>query len=116
MSLAASSLGEHFGRDQKAQFYADAGKTDALAAGFTARRDVVIARQLAALHAGAVVDGDEGSSARVRFERYHGGAGIERVRHHFRKDCLLKRCRVGIAQVFEEMLQIDASFTHWEKS
>jgi hypothetical protein len=84
--------------------------------GFTARRDVVIARQLAALHAGPVVDGDESSSARVRFERYYGGAGIERVRHHFRKDCLLKRRRIGVAQVFEQMLQIDASFTHWEKS
>ena len=57
MSFAAARFGNHFVAHQQAELNADAGKADTVAANFAARRDVMVARQFAPLHAGAVVDG-----------------------------------------------------------
>ena len=56
MTFPAPGFRQHFLANQKAELDADAGKADAFAAGLGARRDIVKPRQLAALHARAVVD------------------------------------------------------------
>ena len=39
-------------------------------------------------------------------------AGIECVGNDFGEDRLLERAGIGVPQVFEEMLEIDSSFSH----
>src|SRR5439155_16783495 len=55
VGLPAPRLGDHLVADQEAELDADAGEADSLSARLGARGDVVVTRQLAALHPRAVV-------------------------------------------------------------
>src|SRR5207245_1890584 len=57
--LAPSCLGDDLRADQESDLDADSGETDAGAARLGAGRDVVVARQLASAHTGAIVHGGE---------------------------------------------------------
>jgi hypothetical protein len=74
----------------------------------------VIARQLAPSHARAVVDGSERRASGVGRKTDAARAGVERVSDDLREDGLLERAGVGVAQVFEEVDEVDASLTHRE--
>jgi hypothetical protein len=58
VAFPAAGLGKNFAANQQAEFYSDSGKSNPLASSLRARGDIVIARQLTALHAAAVIDGD----------------------------------------------------------
>src|SRR5438876_10177367 len=84
--LAPSCLGDDLRADQESDLDADSGEADAGAARLGAGRDVVVARQLASAHTGAIVhdgerrrggvggDGD-GGRTRVELVRYDLGEG-----------------------------------------
>src|SRR5262245_5141816 len=99
---------------QEPELDPDAGETDAVAACLCARRHVVIARELAPSHSRAVVDGGERRSSRVGREIDAARAGVERVGDDLREDRLLEPAGVGVAQVFEEVDEVDAGLTHRE--
>lgn len=112
MSLAAAGFGHDLVADQEAELDADPREADPLPASFGAGCDVVVARQLAALHAGAVVDRRERAVFSVAFKADLGGAGVQSIGHDLGENRFLERARIGVAQIFEEVLQINARFTH----
>jgi hypothetical protein len=114
MRLPAAALGDNLLAHEEPELDADAGKADSVAARLRARRHVVIARQLAPSHARAVVDGGEGGADGVSHETDAARAGVECVGDDLGEDRLLERARVGVAQVLEEVDEVDASFTHRE--
>ncbi len=90
MRLAATCLSQHLFAREQAQLDADAREPDALAAGFPARCEVMVASQLAARHAGAVVHDAQRPPAGIGREHDRRRAGVERVRHDLARDRLLE--------------------------
>ena len=78
--------------------------------------EVVIARQLAPAHAGAVVHHDERLLRRVGEDADVERARVERVGHDLGEDRLLDRVGIGVAQVLEQVLEIDARLAHRGRS
>ena len=74
--------------------------------------DVVVALELAPLHAAAVVGDREAPGGRIRRDRDPGGARIEGVGDDLGEDRFLERAGVGIAQIFEQVQQVDARLAH----
>jgi hypothetical protein len=109
---AAARLREHGFGHQQAQLDPDAGEPDPLAARLAAGREVVVARELAPAHAGAVVDHDQRLLGRVGQHADARAARVERVRHDLGEDLLLDRVGIGVAQVLEQVVQVDARLAH----
>ena len=59
MAFATARFRQNLLANQQPQFDAHTGKADALSAGFSACGDIMVARELAAFHAGTVVDDGE---------------------------------------------------------
>ena len=72
----------------------------------------MIAREVAALHPAPVVDDGEGAVGGAREELDARSARIERVGGDLGEDGLLERAGVCVAQVLEEVLEVDPGFTH----
>jgi hypothetical protein len=72
----------------------------------------VEAGQVAAAHPGAVVHDGKGRCGRVGRERYGTGAGVERVGDDLGEDRLLEAAGVGVADVLEQVQEIDAGLAH----
>ena len=111
---AAPRFGDDLARDEQPELDPDAGKPDALAARLRARRHVVIPRQLPPLHPPPIVHDRERRVGRVGLEPDARRAGVERVGDDLGQDRLFERAGVGVAQVFEQMLEVDAGFAHGE--
>jgi hypothetical protein len=109
---AGPRLGDDLRRDQQCDLDPDTGEADRVAADLGAGGDVVIPGQLAPTHAAAVVDDGEGSRCRVGRQRDRAGLGIERVCDDVSEDRFLARARVGVAEIFEKVKEIDACLTH----
>jgi len=109
-----------FGHDlhagEEAELDADAREADATSPDLGARPEVVITAQLAATHAAAVIDDVERGRARICGQADRGGPGIERVRDDLGQDGLLERARVRVAQVLEEVEQVNAGFAHGQET
>jgi hypothetical protein len=112
--LPAAALGDNLLAHEEPELDADAGKADAVAARLRARRHVVIACQLAPSHARAVVDGSEGGADGVSHQTDAARAGVECVGDDLGEDRLRERAGVGIAEILEEVDEVDASLTHRE--
>ena len=112
MCRAAPRFGNDLARHEKAKLDPDAGESDAFAAPLRACRHIVVACQLSALHASAVVDDRQCRIDCVGQEANAGRTRVERIRDHFGEDRLFEGPGVGILQVFEEVLEIDSRFTH----
>ena len=112
VGLAPPGFGHHLLAREQAELDADAREADAAASGFGARAEVVIAAQLAATHAAAVIHDVERGRAGIGDEPDYCRSGIEGVGDDLGEDGLLERARVCIAQVFEEVEQVDAGFAH----
>ena len=108
----AARLGEHGLRHQQAELDPHAGEADALAAGLGAGREIVVAGQLAPAHAAAVVHHHDRLLRGVGEDVDARRARVERVRHDLREDRLLDGVRVGVAQVLEQVLEVDARLAH----
>jgi hypothetical protein len=105
-------FGNDLARHEKTQFDPDTGESDAFAAPFRACRNVVVACQLSALHASAIVDDRQCRIACVGQEANAGRTGVKRIRDHLSEDRFFEGPGVGIPQVFEEVLEVDTCFTH----
>jgi hypothetical protein len=105
-------FGNDLARHEKAKLDPHAGESDAFAALFRAGRNVVVACQLSALHASAIVDDRQCRIDGVGQEVNAGRARVKRIRDHFGEDRLFEGPGVGIPQVFEEVLEVDACFAH----
>src|SRR5437773_615041 len=69
-------------------------------------------RQVAPLHAGAVIDNRDRPLCWIGSESDQGSAGVERVGHDLGENGFFHRAGIGVAQIFQEMQQVYASFTH----
>jgi len=69
-------------------------------------------RQIPSLHPAPIVDDRERRVGRVGEKADARRAGVERVRHGFGKDRLFEGAGVRVAQVFEEMLQVNSGLAH----
>ena len=90
----------------------DARKPDPLTARLGAGGHVVISGQLPALHPAAIVDHRERRLGCVDHQENPAGPGVQRVGEDFGQDRFFERPGIGIAKVFEQVLQIDASLAH----
>ena len=98
--------------DEQPELDADAGEPDPLAARLRARRDVVIARQLPALHPAPVVHDGQRRVGGLVEQADARRAGVERVGDDLGEDRLLERAGVRVPEVFEQVLEVDAGFAH----
>ena len=112
MCRAAPRFGNDLARHEKAKLDPNAGESDAFAAPLRACRHIVVACQLSALHASAVVDDRQCRIDCVGQEANAGRTRVKRIRDHFGEDRLFEGPGVGIPQVFEEVLEVDSGFTH----
>src|SRR5207244_8714063 len=64
------------------------------------------------LHPPPVVRHREGRLGGVGGDADAGGAGVEGVGDHLREDRLLEGAAVGVAEIFEQMPQVDARLAH----
>jgi hypothetical protein len=83
-----------------------------LAALLGARRNIVIPRQLSPLHPATVIDDGQRRRAGIGQQPDARRAGVERIGDDLSENGLLERAGVGVTKVFEEMLKVDARFTH----
>src|SRR5439155_12783434 len=74
--------------------------------------DVVIAGEVATLHPRAVVDREELGRARIAAQPDQPRAGIQRVGDDLGEDRLFQRAGICVAQVFEQMMEVDSSLAH----
>jgi hypothetical protein len=109
---AAPGLGDDLAAHQERELDAHAREADSLAASLRTGREVVVAGQLAAAHAEAVVYQREGGGGWIGQDRDRARARIEGIRDDFGEDRLVRRAGVGIAEVLEEAQQIDPRLTH----
>jgi hypothetical protein len=109
---AAPGFGNHLARHEQAKLDPDAGESDAVAALLRACRNIVVACQLSALHAPAIVDDRQCRSDCIGQQANAGRTRVKCIRDHFGEDRFFERPGVGITQVFEEVLQVDACLTH----
>ena len=112
VAVGAPRLGQHLLGDQQAQLDPHAREADALAAGLGAGGHVVVARQLAPRHAGAVVAHHQGPLGGLDQQADARGARVERVGDDLGEDRLLERAGIGVAQVLEQVLQVDPGLAH----
>ena len=112
MGRSASRFRDDLARHEQTELDANAGESDSLSSRLRARRDIVVAGELAPLHAAAIVQDRERRVRPIREQADVHGPGIERVGDDFSEDRLLERARIGVPQVFEQMLEVDPSFTH----
>ena len=112
MTAGPAGLGEHFARHQEAQLDTHAGEPDAFASTLRAGGNVVIASQLAALHPAPIVHDRERRRRGIHRDADVGRTGIERVGDDLGHDGFFERPGVGVAKVFEEMLEVDARLAH----
>ena len=110
--LAGAGFGQHLLAHEQADLDADAGEADALSSDFGAGRDVVIARQLATAHPGAVVHDGERGDRGIGRDRDGRRSRVERVGYDLDQDGLLRGPGVRVPQVLEEVEQIDAGLAH----
>jgi len=106
----APRLGNDLTRHEKSKLDADTGEPDTFAAPLRARRDVVVACEVSALHAAAVINDRQRRDGRVGQEANASRTGVERVRDDLGEDRLFKGAGVGVPQVFEEVLEVDSGF------
>ena len=112
VALAAPRLGQHLLAEQQPELDAHAGEADALAARLGAGGDVMVAGEVTPLHAGAVVHDREGGPRRVREDAHQARPRVEGVGDDLGEDGLLERAGIGVAQVFQQVVQVDAGLTH----
>src|SRR5262245_5731115 len=110
--MTAASFGQYLRADYQAELDDDTGETDARAPRFDGRGDVVVTRQLAALHSGSVVECRQCALDWIRCKNNFRRARVEGVGNDLGENGFFDRPRIGIPEIFEEMLQIDACFTH----
>ena len=111
---AAPRLGDHVRGDEQSELDADPGKANPFPARLRARRHVVIPGQVAPLHPPPIVDNRERRCARAGLEADPGGAGVERVGDDLGENRFLEGAGVGVAEVFEQVLEVDPGFAHEE--
>ena len=87
----APRLGDDLLRDKQTQLDPDARESDPLTARLRAGRDVVVSRQLPALHAASVVDDRQRRVGGARAQLNDARAAIERVGHDLGQDGLFER-------------------------
>jgi hypothetical protein len=109
---APARFGDDLLRDQETELDPDSGEADPLAAGLRRGRDVVVAGELAAPHALAIVDDGQRGGGRVRREGDPPSPGVERIGHDLGEDRLLDGAGIRVAEVLEEMQEVDARLTH----
>ena len=110
--LSPTCLGDDLRADQKRDLDPDAREADTGAARLGAGGDVVIARQLAPAHAGAVVHDGERRRDRVSRDGDRRRARIERVGDDLGEDRRLGRPGICVAQVLEKVQEIDPRLAH----
>ena len=110
--LAPPGLGHDLLAREEAELDADAREADAAPPDLGARSEVVITTQLAATHTAAVIHDVERGCGGIGGQADLRGPGIEGVRDDLGEDGLLERARVRIAQVLEEVEQVNAGFAH----
>jgi hypothetical protein len=112
MRLTASRLGDHLPARQEPQLDAHAREADPGSARLGAGREVVVASEIAAWHPGSIVGNGQRGARRISAEDDAPRPRVERIGDDLGEDRLLDAARVGVAQVFEKTLQVDASFAH----
>jgi hypothetical protein len=109
---AAPGFGDHLARHEQPELDAHARESDSLPACLSARGNVVIPRQLPSLHAAPIVHDRERRVSWVGEKADPRRAGVERVRHGFGENCLLKGAGVRVPQIFEQVLEVDSGLAH----
>jgi hypothetical protein len=112
MGRASPRFRHDLARDQQPQLDAHSGEPDPFAARLRARGDVVVTRQFTPLHPAAVVHDRQSRVGGVGRDADRAGAGIKRVGDDLGQDRVLERAAVGVSEVFEEVLKVDARLAH----
>jgi hypothetical protein len=110
--LAAARFGQDFVGDEQPELDTDAGKADALAARLGAGRHVVVPSQVASLHPPPVVHHRKRGVGGARVEADARRAGVERVGGDLGQNRFFERAGVGVPEVFEQVLEVNARFAH----
>ncbi len=71
----------------------------------------MVARQLAAYHAAAIIDDRERGALGIGCQHNAARTRIERIGHDLGEDDLLERAGIRVPQILEQMLQIDPGFS-----
>jgi hypothetical protein len=112
VNLGSPALGVDPIADQQRQLDPHAGEPNPLAPRLGAGGDVVVAPHLRTFHPRAVVGDRERAARRVGCELDALRPRVERVGNDLGEDRLLHGPDVGIAEVLEQVQQIDPGFTH----
>ena len=93
---SASRFRDDLARHEQTELDANAGESDSLSSCLRARRDIMVAGELAPLHAAAIVHDCQRRVRRVREETNVRGLRVERVGDDFGEDRLLERSRIRV--------------------
>ncbi len=99
-------------RDEQPKLDADTRETYTFSALLGARRNIVVTGKLSPLHASSIIDDGQRGIGGVGRQADTGRARVEPVGDDFRENRLLERTGICVAKVFEEMVEVDASFAH----
>ena len=109
---AASRLRQHLLGNQQPDLDSHACEPDALAAHLRGGRHVMVPGEVASPHAGAIIHDGERALSRVGDEREARRARVAGIGDDLGQDRFLGGARIGVAEVFEEVQEINARFAH----
>jgi hypothetical protein len=112
VDLPAPGLGHDLLAREQRQLDADSRESDALPARLRGGGKIVIAAQVPARHARAVVHDRQAGGRGIRRDLYQVGAGVQRIGEYFGEDGLLDGAGIRVPQVLEEVQQVNAGFGH----
>ena len=112
VDLAAPAFRIHPMAAEQRKLDPDAGESNPLPSSLGAGGDVVVTPHFPTLHPRAVVGDRERAARRVTRDVDAARSRVERVRHDLGENCLFQGTRVGIAEVLEQVQQIDPGLAH----
>src|SRR6266508_4619761 len=109
----APRLRQHLFRDEQSDLDSNSGEPDAFTAHLGGRGHIVVAGEVAAAHPSTIVHEGERALGGVRGDGQRCGTRVDRVGDDLGENGLLGGAWIGVAEVFEEVQEIDARFAHW---
>ena len=109
---APPRLRQHLLGDEQADLDAHAGEADALPSHLGGRGHVVVPGEVAPAHPAAVVQHGQRALAGIHRDRQRSRVRVDGVGDDLGQDGLLGSARIGVAEIFEEVQEIDAGLAH----
>lgn len=106
------SLRHNLFRDEQSDLDPYAGEPDAFPAHLGGRGHVMVASEVAATHSSTVVHDGERPLAGVRSDDQRGRTRVDGIGDDLSENGLLGGAWIGVAEIFEEVQEIDARLAH----